>query len=99
MFKFISYWLWKRRATKNVRAGRVAKCAFCQDPIVPGDYVGIMSSSNDLVHAGFHFSVSQPDAFCEIGAVAVGVWDGVQVVGFGESPATHVIRTGRPFHG
>jgi hypothetical protein len=96
MFKSIRYYFWKRKAKKAVAAGLTAKCCACNDPIVPGDFVGTGVNKKNrpiLVHSGFHFSLSKRDAFCETGAIGTGFWDGHQVQGTGESLAAKALRT------
>lgn len=99
MIKIIHYWLWKRRAKKAFAEGLTAECAICSDPIVPGDFIGICTTTDDkrvLVHAGYHFSLSKISDFCETGAIGCAVWDGKQAVGIGESLAAKAMRTGEP---
>ena len=98
MIEMIRYWLWKRDARKAVKMGLTAICYSCNDPIVPGDFIGIGINKDKkevFVHAGYHFSLSKADAFCETGAIGCAYWDGRQVVGFGESLVAKTIRTGQ----
>jgi hypothetical protein len=90
------YWRWKRRARKAIAAGHVAKCANCDDPIVPGDFVtrGLDGDQPVLVHAGFHYTLRERDAFCETGAVGTGFWTETGFMGTGESLAAKALRTG-----
>lgn len=80
MFAWLRYWFWKRKAMKAIREGKVAVCALCDDPIVPGDFVGrayIWGNCEErevLVHAGFHSTLTNPDAFCETDAFGIGYW-------------------------
>src|SRR3989344_4961854 len=95
------YWRWKRMAGKAIAENRIAECIDCDDPIVPGDFVAVESSCSDvshqhLVHAGFHFTLNNRNAFCETGAVGIGYWDGIQVINCGESLAAKALRTGEP---
>lgn len=86
-------------ARKAIADGLVAKCSFCEDPIVPGDFVASGSDEHGfaiLVHAGFHFTLEKRDAFCETGAVSNGVWNGKWVESLGESLAARALRTGEP---
>ncbi|HEY4528462.1 MAG TPA: hypothetical protein VJJ48_01380 [Candidatus Paceibacterota bacterium] len=99
MTKTVRYWLWKRRATKAVEEGLIAKCCACDDPIVSGDFIGIgidKDKKEVLIHAGYHFSLKEMDAFCESAAIGCAYWDDKQVVGLGESLAAKAIRTGQP---
>jgi hypothetical protein len=94
------YFRWKRMARKAIEAQKTAPCALCDDPIVPGDFVGICTVGSDskerMVHTGFHFTIDGRNAFCETGAVGCGIWDGERVAGIGESLAAKAIRTGQP---
>ncbi len=100
MSKRVHYFFWKKRAKKAVVLGQITSCVACDDPIVPGDFVGICHVGDDpakkLIHAGFHFSLSEMDAFCETGAIGCAFWDGEKAVGIGESMAATAIRTGKP---
>lgn len=99
MFERFIYWRWKRKAQKAVEAGLTAQCCACDDLIVPGDFIGIGMDKDRkevLVHAGYHFSLSRIDAFCETGAIGCAFWDGHQVVGLGESLGAKAMRTGQP---
>jgi hypothetical protein len=97
MFKKISYWLWKRKAKQAVVAGKTATCCMCDDPIIPGDFVGIgldEEGNEVLMHAGFHFSLSGMHAYCETAAVGCGTWNGNRVAHIGESSVSKAFRTG-----
>lgn len=99
MLKRFRYWRWKRSAKKAVAEGLSTECHMCDDPIVPGDFVGIGVTKDQkevLVHAGYHFSLSHIDAFCETGAIGCAVWDGKQALPLGESLAARAMRTGQP---
>ena len=100
MLKRIRYALWKRKARKAIREGLTAPCMSCDDPIVPGDFIGIShfrgSSEKKLIHSGYHVSMSQMDAFCETGAIGAAFWNGKEAVGIGESLGAKAIRTGKP---
>lgn len=71
------YWCWKRMARKAIASGWIAQCALCDAPIVPGDFVGVGTNPKDnstmLVHAGYHFTLNNRDAFCETGAIGSGI--------------------------
>jgi hypothetical protein len=93
------YQQWKKAAEEAVKKGRTAKCDTCKDPIVPGDFVGVCIDPNDrekelFVHAGFHFSISQMDAFCETAGIGCGYWDGEKLVNEQESAIAAAARTG-----
>ncbi len=99
MLEWIRYALWKKMARKAIEAKKIAQCVLCDDPIVPGDFVGICTVGDALeerlVHAGYHFTLNDRDAICETGAIGCGVWDGEKVIGTGESLAEKALRTGK----
>ncbi|HEY4477598.1 MAG TPA: hypothetical protein VJB56_03115 [Candidatus Paceibacterota bacterium] len=80
MFKRLRYRRWKREALKAIREGNIAVCALCGDPIVPNDFVGgvyICGNGEErevLVHAGYHSTLTNQDAFCTTGAIGIGYW-------------------------
>jgi hypothetical protein len=84
MLEWIDYFFWKKRAKKAQALGKTTRCVACDDPIVPGDFVGICFVGNDptekLIHAGYHFSISKIDAFCDTGAVGSAVWNGTKAL-------------------
>jgi|GEM_PF-4173695 len=88
MFEYIQHALWKRKSRRAVVEGKTAFCVRCDDPIVSGDFVGICflhdSPEAKLIHAGFHFSLTNRNAFCETGAIGSAVWDGEKAVNFGK---------------
>ena len=89
MFECIDRWLWRRSACKALKEGLTTSCAYCSDPIIPGDIVseGTDNEKNPiLVHAGAHFSLTKPMEFCETGALANGTWTGTAVKPFSHSP-------------
>lgn len=96
MFGKIRYWLWKRRARKAIEEGLIATCHDCNDPIVPGDFIAVGEDKGKpiLVHAGYHFAISNMCAFCESGGCGSAHWDGKRVVFEGESMIAAAIRTG-----
>ena len=69
MFK---WWFWKRWARKVVIED-CGTCALCRERLYPGDFVGITTEGKP-VHAGFHFSMTEKDAFCETAAIGNGIW-------------------------
>lgn len=91
------YWRWKREAKKALTEKKTAECHICKEPIFPGDFVGRAVSGEGrkvLVHAGFHFSLTERSSFCETGAIGTGAWNGTEVVDEGESALAKAIRTG-----
>lgn len=76
---FFRYWRWKRMARNAIASGLTAKCALCDNPIVPGDLVGIVDA-DAIVHAGFHFTLSNCKAFCESSYIGVGFWNGREIL-------------------
>lgn len=69
------------------------QCAICFDHIVPGDFVG-ERVSGELVHAGYHFTLAERNAFCETGGIGIGYWNDQRVEYIGESTVEKVFRTG-----
>lgn len=91
------YGRWKNRALEQIKKGNSTTCCYCKDPIVPGDFVGQGHDQDDrpiLVHAGFHYSVSKEDAFCESGAIGTGIWTPGGIISTGESLVEKAVRTG-----
>lgn len=79
----LRYLTWKIKAKRAISKNLTITCNYCQEPIVPGDKVAKGTSrirGNKLVHAGTHFSVSKPDAFCELESLANGIWDGHTII-------------------
>jgi len=98
VFELIRYTLWKRGANKAIAKKLTAECCLCDDPIVPGDFVGVGCDENNkpvLVHAGWHFTLKKRDAFCDTDAISTGIWDGHQVHSKGESLLAKVAETGQ----
>ena len=100
MLERLRAWLFKREAEKLIRQKKTAECICCDDPILPGDFVGVgilkkNPKREGLIHAGFHRTLNKPDAFCETGAIGIGFWDGERVVKVGESAASKTMRTGQ----
>jgi hypothetical protein len=95
------YEVWKAMAKRAIVEGRTTKCADCEDPIVPGDFVArgevrrwLIFSKPVLVHAGFHYTMEREDAFCLTGAMGCGYWDGTKVISEHEALASRVMREG-----
>ncbi|MEX0916904.1 MAG: hypothetical protein WDZ90_00025 [Candidatus Paceibacterota bacterium] len=92
------YPTWKKHARTAIAEKRTARCAGCDDPIIPGDFVGVcyVEGEAQLIHAGYHRTLDRTDAFCETGAIGSGIWDGEKYIRFGESAAESAFRTGEP---
>lgn len=72
MFHYIHWLLWKRRM-KKVSQEQLGTCLLCNDPVYPGDFVGV-TTDGKVVHAGFHWTMHDRNAFCETGAVGSATW-------------------------
>lgn len=89
--KWVSYKLWKKKAKKAIEENRVTKCYVCNNHIYPNQCVaiGVIKERGEekevLIHAGFHFSLENADAFCETGVLASGWWDGEKVISYKET--------------
>ena len=96
---FFEYWRWKRMARKAIAYGWTTQCALCDDPIVPGDFVGVGTDLKDnssvLVHAGYHFTLNSRHAICKTGAIGSGIWSGKEVLYTSESLVAKALRTGK----
>lgn len=98
MFEWLTSWIWRSRAKKIPKA-RCSICIICNEPIVPGNFVG-ETADGALVHAGFHKSaVTGKDAFCESGGIGIGFWNGERVEYAGPSLAARVLESGEPMVG
>ena len=101
---FFGYWRWKRRAKRALQENRTTgPCARCGEPIFPDDLVAHVVTTEGEgvpVHAGFHPSLTERDAFCETGGLAGSVWDadsvwdGEQLVPV-RGPITEAMRSGK----
>lgn len=91
---FFTYWRWKRRMRK-LAPDRKGACCLCDDPILPGDFVG-ETSDGRLVHAGFHWTARDKNAFCETAAIGIGHWHPEGLVRLAETAAAEAMRTGKP---
>ncbi|OHB21492.1 MAG: hypothetical protein A2939_03105 [Parcubacteria group bacterium RIFCSPLOWO2_01_FULL_48_18] len=98
-YEDIKWRRWKKGATRAIDSGRVTLCAICNDHVFPNDFVAEAFVGDDptpkLIHAGFHYSMKERSAFCAMGAIGTGFWDGEKFVKtMTESTAQAAIRTG-----
>ena len=92
---FFRYPRWKRIAKKALVEEKTCPCAACNDPIFPGDFVALTVDGN-LVHAGFHYTLNEKNAFCITAAVGCGYWNGQTVENTLIPLAVKAIKTGTP---
>ena len=94
---FIIQWFrwrkWKKKAVEAMENCTTVQCAICFDHIFPGDFVGVCASE-EFVHAGYHFTLTEQNAFCETGGIGVGHWNGEFVEGVLEAVVEKAFRTG-----
>lgn len=92
---YVRWWLWKRRARK-VPQDQQGSCAMCGKSIFPGDLVAV-ATSGEVVHAGFHFSLDEREAFCESGDVGNAFWTTLgKPTGLFQSALGLAFETGKP---
>lgn len=90
---------WEARF-QGIDISKFAVCVECDDPIVPGNFVGecsvCLSTKKKLIHAGFRAIATNQAAFCESAGFGIGYWDGEKIVKRRESAASKAMRTGSP---
>ena len=75
LFNFFDHicWLFWRYAAKEMPQEQLGTCVHCGGPVYPGQVIAV-TTDDEPMHAGHHYTLKSRQAFCETAALGSAVW-------------------------